>query len=88
MDEDDGEQLGGVIYWLRRDPSAQLRVVLHADDTALRPLCALSVSKAFLRRRNVQFPLQSCHGNLLQPIRATARLALEGSEVNVAKQPL
>lgn len=48
LDEDDREQLGGV-HWLRRDPSAQLRVVLHADDTALGPLCALSVSKAFLR---------------------------------------
>lgn len=47
LDEDGREQLGGVIYWLRRDPSAQLRVALRADDTG--PLCTLPVSTAFLR---------------------------------------
>lgn len=49
LDEDGREQLGGVTYWLRRDPPAQLSAVLHADDTALGPVCAPSVSKAFLR---------------------------------------
>lgn len=56
--------------------------------TQLWDLCVRSLWVRLSSARNVQFPLQSCHGNLLQPIRVTARSALEGSEVNVAKQPL
>lgn len=72
--------VGSFAGLLRGPPSAQLRVVLCADDTGL------WVRLSFAR--TVQFPLQSCHGNLLQPIRVTARLALQEREANVPKRPL